>query len=183
MDKSSCVSDFISIYIMKFPVEKINLSFCKWLLGVNKNAANMAVLGELGRYPIFIDIVIKTLNYLWNLHVHRNRKPLLHDCLLASEKLHINGTNIWVTGIHIILSILDENNTCNLQHQINITGIKKKLQTLFEVFWTISISKNRSTEGCSKLKSPETRQVQEILVSTSEHLQVPKWDRTRCPEE
>ena len=26
-------------------------------------------------------------------------------------------------------------------------------------------SKNRSTEGCSKLKSPETRQVQEILVS------------------
>ena len=44
-------------------------------------------------------------------------------------------------------------------------------------------SKNRSTEGCSKLKSPETRQVQEILVSTLEHLQVPKWDRTRCPEE
>ena len=43
--------------------------------------------------------------------------------------------------------------------------------------------KNRSTEGCSKLKSPETRQVQEILVSTLEHLQVPKWDRTRCPEE
>ena len=44
-------------------------------------------------------------------------------------------------------------------------------------------SKNRSTEGCSKLKSPETRQVQEILVSALEHLQVPKWDRTRCPEE
>ena len=44
-------------------------------------------------------------------------------------------------------------------------------------------SRNRSTEGCSKLKSPEKRQVQERLVSTSEHLQVPKWDRTRCPEE
>ena len=27
------------------------------------------------------------------------------------------------------------------------------------------MSINRSTEGCSKLKSPETRQVQEILVS------------------
>ena len=32
----------------------------------------------------------------------------------------------------------------------------------------------RSTEGCSKLKSPETRQVQERLVSTLEHMQVPK---------
>ena len=29
---------------------------------------------------------------------------------------------------------------------------------------------NRSTEGCSKLKSPETRQVQERLVSTLEHM-------------
>ena len=43
--------------------------------------------------------------------------------------------------------------------------------------------KNRSSERCSKLKSPETRQVQESLVSTLELLKVPKWDRTRCPEE
>ena len=41
----------------------------------------------------------------------------------------------------------------------------------------------RSTEGSSKFKGPETRQVQERLVSTLEHMQVPKWDRTRCPEE
>ena len=40
----------------------------------------------------------------------------------------------------------------------------------------------RSTEGCSKFKGPETRQVQERLVSTLEHMQVPKWDRTRCPD-
>ena len=45
------------------------------------------------------------------------------------------------------------------------------------------IKQKRSTEGCSKFKSPETRQVQERLVSTFEHMQVPKWDRTRCPEE
>ena len=35
---------------------------------------------------------------------------------------------------------------------------------------------NRSTEGCLKLKSPETRQVQERLLSTLEHMQVQKWD-------
>ena len=43
--------------------------------------------------------------------------------------------------------------------------------------------KNGSTEGCSKIKRPEARQVQERLVSTLEHRQVPEWDRTRCPEE
>ena len=41
----------------------------------------------------------------------------------------------------------------------------------------------RSTEGYSKFKSPETRQVQERLLSTLEHMQIPSWDRTRCPEE
>ena len=44
-------------------------------------------------------------------------------------------------------------------------------------------SKTRITEGCPKPKSPETRQVKERLVSTLEHLQVLKWDMTRCPEE
>ena len=39
------------------------------------------------------------------------------------------------------------------------------------------------TEGCSKFKSPETRQVKESLVSTLEHMKVQKWDRTRCQEE
>ena len=40
-----------------------------------------------------------------------------------------------------------------------------------------------TTEGCSKFKSLETGQVQEKLASTLEHMQVPKWDRTMCPEE
>ena len=51
------------------------------------------------------------------------------------------------------------------------------------VYITRVYKQNRSTVGCSKLRMSETRQVQERLVSTLEHMQVPKWDRTRCPEE
>ena len=50
-------------------------------------------------------------------------------------------------------------------------------------FLSLRTKQNRSTEGCSKLKSLEARHVQESLVSTLQHLQVPKWDRTRCLEE
>ena len=53
--------------------------------------------------------------------------------------------------------------------------------TIYDI--QLSNKQKRSTEGCSKFKSPETRQVQERLVSTLKHMQVPKWDRTRCPEE
>ena len=40
-------------------------------------------------------------------------------------------------------------------------------------------SKNQKYRGGSKLKSPETRQVQKRLVSSLEHLQFPKRDRTQ----
>ena len=53
----------------------------------------------------------------------------------------------------------------------------------FLIFTMFPSKQKRSTEGCSKFKSPDTRQVQERLVSTLEHMQVPKWDRTRSPEE
>ena len=56
-------------------------------------------------------------------------------------------------------------------------------KTISVLFDYIVGKQKRSTEGCSKFKGPETRQVQERLVSTLEHMQVPKWDRTRCPEE
>lgn len=38
-----------------FPPVKVQLTFAKYLLGVNKGATNMAVLSELGLDPISID--------------------------------------------------------------------------------------------------------------------------------
>ena len=74
-----------------------------------------------------------------------------------------------------------------LHHIDTLTKINVKIDQLIELptfYWLKKLHKQkRSTEGCSKFKSPETRQVQERLVSTLEHMQVPKWDRTRCPEE
>ena len=57
------------------------------------------------------------------------------------------------------------------------------METSSNIMKPSSPKQKRSTDGCSNFKSPETRQVQERLVSTLEHMQVPKWDRTRCPEE
>ena len=60
----------------------------------------------------------------------------------------------------------------------------ESLKSDMKVYFPWSDDKQkRSTAGCSKFKSPETRKVQERLVSTLEHMQVPKFDRTRCPGE
>ena len=36
-------------------IEKLNLNLCKSILGVGSKASNLAVVGELGRYPLYID--------------------------------------------------------------------------------------------------------------------------------
>jgi hypothetical protein len=45
--------DLESKYLSMLPV-KVQIKFAKALLGVNKQAVNFAVLGELGMYPISI---------------------------------------------------------------------------------------------------------------------------------
>ena len=47
----------------KFQIEKVNISFCKWLLGIHKYSSNFGVLGEIGRYPLFIDIFKGVVKY------------------------------------------------------------------------------------------------------------------------
>jgi hypothetical protein len=43
--------------------EKLNLKFCKYILGVTKKYTNIAVLSELGGYPLYISILIHIFMY------------------------------------------------------------------------------------------------------------------------
>ena len=56
-----CTGNNVDIYDLNFydkaPLEKINLKLCKYLLGVNKYSCNHAVRGELGRYPLLINVL------------------------------------------------------------------------------------------------------------------------------
>ena len=46
----------------KLPCENSHIKFCKGILGVHKGSSNFGVLSELGRSPLYKDIIQKTLN-------------------------------------------------------------------------------------------------------------------------
>ena len=54
------------------PLEKLNVRFCKYLLGVHRKSTNDAVRGELGRFPLLISV-------LNNSHRYFNRIKSLPD--------------------------------------------------------------------------------------------------------
>jgi hypothetical protein len=43
---------------------KAHLKFCKLYLGVNRKASNVASRGELGKFPILLPIIKRTLSYI-----------------------------------------------------------------------------------------------------------------------
>ena len=38
--------------------DKLNLKFCKYVLGVSKNCTNIGVISELGRFPLYTSYII-----------------------------------------------------------------------------------------------------------------------------
>ena len=44
-------------------LEKMHLKFCKAVLGVSKSTSSVAVYGELGRYPLYINSYVRIEKY------------------------------------------------------------------------------------------------------------------------
>ena len=51
----------------KLPAEKLHQTFCKYILGVHSKTSNTAVLSELGRFPIYFNIVKALVKYYYRL--------------------------------------------------------------------------------------------------------------------
>ena len=43
--------------------ENVHIKFYKFSLGVGKRTTNIAVLGELGRYPLLLEVILNIFRY------------------------------------------------------------------------------------------------------------------------
>ena len=69
--------------------EKLNIKFCKNLLGVNKKSTNIAVLSELGRYPIYLKLITQVLSY-WHM-LENEPSNLLKSAYEEYKSLYRSG--------------------------------------------------------------------------------------------
>ena len=76
----------ISIIFDKLPAEKLYQKLCQYILGVHSKTSNAAVLSELGRFPIYFNIVKVLVKYYYRLKNIQSDFPVVHD---ASEESKI----------------------------------------------------------------------------------------------
>ena len=86
-------TDGIAKFLDSLDIEKVHIKFCKFLLGVNKRAVNLAVKGEVGRFPIGISCMLQAFKYWY--HIQPSNNLLLQEALAVSEDLHKERIFTW----------------------------------------------------------------------------------------
>ena len=115
-----------------FECEKLATKYYKYTLGVHKKATNLAVYGELGRTPYFIDIICGVIKY-YKLIQNMDNDSLLAASLNASKELYNNGKQCWYTGLSFIFDQL------NIDSDTSIFEIKSKLIQRAMNYWEIQM--------------------------------------------
>ena len=78
--------------------EKAHLKFCKLYLGVNRKASNTASRGELGRFPLLIPILKRTLSYIINIYKLPDTS-IAKLAFISSKELYLNGKESFYSNI------------------------------------------------------------------------------------
>ena len=97
--------DGISQFLDSLDIEKVHVKFCKFLLGVNKRAVNLAVKGELGRFPVGISCMLQAFKYYY--HIQSSNNILLREALTLSEDLHKEKIFTWFSFFTSLCKMID----------------------------------------------------------------------------
>ena len=78
--------------------EKAHLKFCKLYLRVNREASNAASRGELGKFPLLIPIIKRTLSYIMNLY-KLLESSIAKLAFISSKELYLKGKESFYSNI------------------------------------------------------------------------------------
>ena len=126
-DKTNLLSVFDS-----FKAETINQLLCKLLLSVHKKASKLAVLGELGRYPLALRAMAHCLNYRQCL-ARKPRTSIVGLAMAEMSAMVDTGMDCWLSRVDKMRVLLD---LPRITYGGN-SGRKTSriLERKFDVFW------------------------------------------------
>jgi len=97
--------NFISKLFSNLKQKHVHLKLCKYILGVGTRSTSLAIMAELGRYPLCIEIIISMLKYLKCLYTIED--ILLRNAFSESKYLYENGKNSWFSSMESLMRYLN----------------------------------------------------------------------------
>ena len=75
--------------------EKLQLKFCKAILGVHKKASNVAVRGVLGRYPTIMYFLKQVLKNWFRITSYGQKQAILYNTYMCNLEIHYAKKCSW----------------------------------------------------------------------------------------
>lgn len=138
----------------KLLAEKCNLSICKYVLWVHKKTCNAAVLGELGRLPVWVSIVKQCCKF-WQRLVDQSGDSLLGQAYKECINMDSQGTNSWVTNFKNMLrdyNTLPSDEDFTLGY-FDVSQFISTVEQRYIEVWRVNINKNKKLVLYNKFKS------------------------------
>ena len=117
-------------------IDKIHIKFCKYILGVKNQTPNVAVLGELGRFPLSVLCKERAMKF-W-LKIKQNPGSLIHkiyqeQCDIVESNNNNLSNLFWVKHVKSLLDNLGFSHLWNnFESDINYFPlIKQRLRDQF----------------------------------------------------
>ena len=123
-----------------FKCENLNQMCSRILLSVHRKASRLAVLGDLGRYPLAVRSMAHCLNYRQCL-ASKPANSLLGRVVSEMTVMAQNGQDCWLTRAKKMAELLQ---TPNVRYS-NTSGrvLLKHIQCKFQIFWRDEITSSR----------------------------------------
>jgi hypothetical protein len=113
------------------PWEAVHLKCCKQILRVNRYANNLAVRGELGRYPLSISVLSAVLNY-WKHVQSAPPDSLIFQTYKDEVSLHEIGKSPLIDKMSTLLQYLHDNKTMSATGEIDVTCVLERLKCKYQ---------------------------------------------------
>ena len=98
-------TDGILNFLHSLDIKNVHVKFCKFLLGVNKRAVNLAVKGDLGRFPIGISCMLQAFKYWYQIQSSNN--ILFREALPVSQDLHRERIFTWFSFFSSLCKLIN----------------------------------------------------------------------------
>lgn len=149
------------------PIEKMHLKYCKYAVGGHSRSTNYAILGELGRYPILIDIISQILKYLRHLQTNESNNDILQEAFKESKQIALHGGTSWFTTVNSItriVGVVQEN-----MNKMRIKHIKNNLKSSFIHKWADSLLRQSKMSTYNTIKQSFCYENYLTIVKNKEH--------------
>ena len=116
-------------------MEKLHIKACKQFLCLNKRSTNIAVMGEVGRFPLMLNVILSMFKF-WR-HILNSGDVLLTNSYEESSKLHAENKISWVGCISALIKYLkiDENILKNVGKEPFKSLLLRKLKIKYQNIW------------------------------------------------